>query len=228
MTDKRRISDETYILRHLNPELRLSDLNLSTNKQNETYSTNSERIPSHTFVVPDHESRRKSAKTSKKMESKENLDTSLGLSGVQPLPPFKPFVTTPLTEKNSHNIPRILEFSDGKKEIPVRDGRISLSRTYTPDKLSEPLEQSKLNRLEGNILSKTHLIQPNSDFLKVQNSSFLLPQSVQLRANTDCDIDQSKVLSVDVSILSCILNIHKNQFYVLHVELWLTEVQFSI
>lgn len=209
-SDKRRISDETYILRHLNPELRLSDLNLSAHKQNESCRSNPERISGHTFVIPDHETRRKPMKSSKKIESKENLDTSLGMSGVQPLPPFKPFVTTPLTEKNTQNITRVLEFSDSKKEIPIHDGRLSLSRTYTPDKLSEFLEESKIN-LERNVLSNANLIQPNTDLLKVQNMPFLLPQSVQLRTNTDCDVDPLKVLSVDVSI-HVPLNLHDNSF----------------
>lgn len=184
--DKRRISNETYIMKHLKPELSLSDLNLSAKKRHETYRSSCERLSSHTFVVPEFEARRKPTKSSKRVESKENLDSSLGISGVQPLPPFKPFVSTPLTEKN--NIPRILEFSESKKGTVVNDNRVSLGRTYTSEKLSEPLHDD------------TRAAVQESDSLKVTNASFLLPESAQLRASTDCDINQSKLHSVDVSI----------------------------
>lgn len=86
----------------LKPELTLSDLSLSPQKEDETFRVWSNKKSDKTFTISSEEElRRKSAKSyNRNCQLKENRRCPWELSGVKPLTASKSHDSTPLTEHN--------------------------------------------------------------------------------------------------------------------------------
>lgn len=162
----------------LQPELTLSDLNMSPQKGNETFRVWNTKKSDRTFTISsDQEPRRKSAKMfSKNVHLKENRDCLLEMSGVKPLACSKPLASTPLAEKNTiadSEATRICGRRDATILIASEEQGGLLERRDTSEGFdSEKVADSNvdLERSSSN-LKKTFSLES----LKASNVSFSLP-----------------------------------------------------
>ncbi len=171
-------------LANLKAELTLSDLNYSNQKRNEITSALGEEKSDKTYIVCDSEVRRKSPKMTKNTESKENMNTSLVVSGVRPLS-FKPFVSTPLMEKNLNNAERLSwSHSDATEPKPKSKVRISLDPVFSSEEKREILKRGAFEKRDEDV--KNLMKVSSLESLKTQNMSCFVPESNDLTVDKEC------------------------------------------
>lgn len=166
----------------LKPELTLSDLSLSPQKEDETFCVWSNKKSDKTFTISSEEElRRKSTKPYNRCHLKENRRCPWELSGVTPLTTSKSHDSTPLTEHNFIVDSSQDEVShDIKKDVRLNSSIIPVVEEKFAGSMSERAQNTgnfniEKEKNDGFPKSCTNLMESFSlESLKASNISFSL------------------------------------------------------